>query len=147
MNDAAASAETVDQQESAYAVFGAILNTPDPLLKAQADLIESAETTLSAWLRRRHEAVVEAQNLVARLRSTNDPAEFVSLQQEWVSGAMRRFTADATACQSVAQQLVDRSRSWFPTFAEGKYTNGNVAANGAEPPRAPSKPLRVAAKA
>lgn len=148
MNDTATSPEAVEPQKQASAVFGSFLNTgADPLLKAQADLLESAETTMSAWLRRRHEAVVETQNLVARLRSTSDPAEFVHLQHEWVSGAFRRLSADATAYQSAAQLLVDRSRSWFAQMAEAAETNASAATNGADAPRAPAKPLRVAAKA
>lgn len=145
MTETTASAGAAEQQKATAAFFSTMINSgADPVLKAQADLLASVETTMTAWLRRRHEAVQETQHLVARLRTTSDPAEFMNAQQEWMSGAFRRLTADAAACQSAAQEIVDRARTWFPNGVEATE---NVAAAAGEAARAATKPLRVASKA
>ena len=145
MTETSASAGAAEQQKASAAFFSSMFNTgADPVLKAQADLLASVETTMTAWLRRRHEAVQETQNLVARLRSSSDPAEFVNAQQEWMSGAFRRLAADAAACQTAAQEIVDRARTWFPNGMDGTHS---VASAAEEAPRAAGKPLRVANKA
>ena len=116
----------------------------DPVLKAQADLLASVETTFSGWLGRRREALQDTQSLVARLRTSSDPVEFVSAQQEWVSGAFRRLAADAAAYQTAAQEIVDRARTWFPNGTEAADA---VATAASEASKAASKPLRVANRA
>lgn len=147
MTETAASAGPAEQLKTTAAFFSSVLNSgADPVLKAQADMLASVEATMTAWLRRRHEAVQETQNLVARLRTTSDPAEFMTAQQEWMSGAFRRMAADAAACQTAAQEIVDRARTWFPNGVES--TESAVSAMPAdEAGRAAGKPYRVASKA
>jgi len=142
MTETTTSSDAAGQQRTAAVFFGSVLNSgADPLLKAQADLLESVETTVTGWLRRRHEAVLTTQELVARLRTTSDPSEIVTIQQEWVTGAFRRLTDDVTACQTAAQQLVDRARTWFPAVAEIGQNGASQAAEGSRPA---GKSLRVA---
>ncbi len=141
MTETTAPSDAAAQQRTAAAFIGSVLNSgADPLLKAQADILVSVELTFTDWLHRRHEAVQDTQNLVARLRSNSDPAELLKAQQEWLSGAFRRLSADAAAYQSATQQLLERSRSWFPLgteFAE------SVVSQATEATRAVTKPLRV----
>ncbi len=145
MTETTASAGAAEQQKNTAAIFGTLLNVgPDPVLKAQADLLLSVETTMTGWLRRRHEAVTETQNLVARLRSSSDPADFMTAQQEWVSGEFRRMAADAAACQTAAQEFVERARTWFPNGAQCMQSVASAAGDGSH---AASKPLRMAPKA
>jgi hypothetical protein len=142
MTETTASADATAQQKTTAAFFGSVLNSgTDPLLKAQADILSSVETTVTDWLHRRQEAVAETQNLVARLSTSSDPAELLKLQQEWVSGAIRRLSADAAAYQTATQQLVERARGWFPQATE---IADNIAANTAAATRAAGKSLRVA---
>ncbi len=146
MTETTTTADAAAQQKSASALFASVLNSgADPLLKAQADLLVSAETTVTDWLRRRQEAVAETQNLVSRLRTSSDPAELLKAQQEWVSGAFRRLSADAAAYQSATQHIVDRARTWFPLVA-GNEGNGasEPASESAETTRTSGRSLRVA---
>ena len=145
MTETTASAGASDQQKTSAALFGSVFNSgAEPVLQAQADLLASVETTLSGWLRRRHEAVRETQALVARLRGSSDPADFATAQQEWVSGAVRRLAADATAFQTAAQEIAERARGWFPNGAE---IAASAASAATEATKAAGKTLRVANKA
>ncbi len=142
MTETTTTADAAAQHKNASAFFASVINSgADPLLKAQADLLVSVETTMTDWLRRRQEAVAETQQLVSRLRTSSDPIDLLKAQQEWVSGAFRRMTADAAACQSATNQLVDRARTWFPQGAE---ILGNVATDAAEATRSAGRSLRVA---
>ncbi len=145
MTETTAAPDIAAQQKAAATFIGSVLNSgTDPLLKAQADILVSVETAFTDWVRRRHEAVVETQNLVARLRTNSDPAEMLKAQQEWLSGAFRRLSADAASYQSATQQLVERSRAWFPL---GTEFADSVVSQATEASRAVTKPLRVPNKA
>ena len=148
MTETTATAGAAEQQKATAAFFSSMFNSgADPVLKAQADLLASVETTMTAWLRRRHEAVQETQALVARLRSSSDPSELITAQQEWMSGAFRRLAADATACQSAAQEMVDRARTWFPNGVDASDSVAAASTAAGDTARQAAKPLRVANKA
>ena len=65
-------------------------------LDAQAGLFKGVETVMTDWLRRREEAIADAQRLVARMQESHDVSEILNAQQEWAAGALRRFAADVT---------------------------------------------------
>jgi hypothetical protein len=72
----------------------------ETLLSIQADFLVGLESAMTEWLHRRHEAVLDAKRLVARLRETQDINDILRAQQEWMSGAFRRLAADAAGLQS-----------------------------------------------
>ena len=118
-----------------------------PLLNAQADLLAGAEATVTNWLHRRHEAVTDTQQLIARMQTGVDPAAAFKAQQEWVSRSFRRLAADADACHTATQQLLERAPSWFPSSAWGWFANGSgndAAASQAAVTRAAGRSLRMA---
>jgi len=132
-------------QKASVNFLGTVLNSgADPLLRAQADMLDSMEAVVTDWLQRRHDAVMEARRLVARLRGASDPAEMLRAQQEWASGAFQRFAADAAACQSMTMQLVEKSRRWVEQSTEEAAES---APKPVELARAVPKPMRMAAKA
>jgi hypothetical protein len=134
--------DVAEQQKTAAAFVSTMLNSGvEPLLKAQTDLLVSIESTMNEWLHRRHEAVADAQRLVARLRASSDPMEIMNAQQEWVKGAFHLLAADASAFQSATMQLLDGARSWAQQGVE------QVAPQAAAATRSALKPLRMAAKA
>lgn len=145
MTETTASAGSAELQKTTAAFFSSIFHTgPEPVLKAQADLLASAETTVSGWLRRRHEAVQETQALVARLRGSTDPAELAAAQQEWVSATLRRMAAEATAYQTAALDIVERARTWIPAASDA--TDGAAGSNG-DAGKSSGRALRTANKA
>ena len=134
--------DIAEQQKVATALLGSALSMgAEPMLKAQADLLASIASSMTDWLHRRHEAVAGTQRLVARLHGNTDPAEFLKVQQEWISGVFNRLAADTAIYQSAALQLVDCARNWFPQGAE------SAASPVAAATRAARKPPRMAAEA
>jgi hypothetical protein len=134
-----------EQQNAATAFIGTVLNSgADPMLKAQADLLDSVGTAMTDWLQRRQEAVVDAQRLIAQLQAVSSPAEMLKAQQEWMAGAFQRMNADAIAYQASAAQLVEKSRHWVGRTVE--TTNGTSQPN-ANARAASPKPVAVAPKA
>lgn len=119
-----------------------------PLLNAQADLLAGAEATVTNWLHRRHEAIVDTQQLMARMQTEGDPANAFKAQQEWMTRSFRRIAADADACYSATQQLMERAPSWFPRVGWLWFGNGSMAdeigATQAAAARSVSRPLRMA---
>ena len=83
----------------------------EALLGLQADLLVGIEFALTDWMHRRHEAVLDAQRLIARARETQDTNELLRAQQEWMAGALRRMAADAASFQS---RHPLREQSWAP---------------------------------
>jgi hypothetical protein len=130
------------QQKTATAFLGTVLDAGvEPLLKAQTDLLSNIEATMTEWLHRRHEAVAAAQRLIGRVRSSSDPTEVMSAQQEWVTGAFHLLAADASAFQSATMQFMDGARAWAQQGVE------KVVPQAAAATQAAMKPLRMAAKA
>ena len=119
-----------------------------PVLNAQADLLAGAETTVTDWLHRRHEAIVDTQQLIARMQTGVDPVTAFKAQQEWMSRSLRRLAADANACQSAARQLMERAPSWFPRADWMWFGNGSAnpesSATQAAATRSAGRPLRMA---
>jgi hypothetical protein len=138
-----------EKQKTAEAIPAAALEwSVGPLLNAQADLLAGAEATVTDWLHRRHEAIVDTQQLIARMQTRVDPAAAFKAQQEWVSRSFRRLVADADACHSVTQQLMERAPSWFPRGGWMWFGNGSASAETsaaqAAATRAAGRSLRMA---
>jgi hypothetical protein len=138
-----------EKPNQAEAIPGAALEwSVGPLLNAQADILAGAEATVTDWLHRRHEAIADTQQLIAGMQKGVDPAAAFKAQQEWVSRSFRRLVADADACHSATQQLMERAPSWFPRGGWPWFTNGGgsseTAASQAAATRAAGRPLRMA---
>jgi hypothetical protein len=139
----------VENQKPAEAIPAAALEwSVGPLLNAQADLLAGAETTVTNWLHRRHEAIVDTQQLIADMQTRANPAAAFKAQQEWMTRSFRRLVADADACHSATQQLMERAPSWFPRGGWMWFGNGSASsetsATQAAATRAAGRPLRMA---
>jgi hypothetical protein len=133
--------DVAEQQRVATALLASALSAgAEPMLKAQADLLVGVESTMTGWLHRRREAVVNTQRLVGRLHGSTDPGELLKVHQEWASGVFDRLAADAAAYQSVTLQLMDRAGTWFSQAAESAASQVTTAT------RAAGKPFRMAPK-
>jgi hypothetical protein len=138
-----------EKQKTAEAIPAAALDwSVGPLLSAQADVLAGAEATVTDWLHRRHEAIVDTQQLIARMQTGGDPTAALKAQQEWMSRSFQRLVADAHAYHSATQQLIERAPSWFPRGRWSWFTNGSAgedtAASHAAATRAAGRPLRMA---
>jgi hypothetical protein len=95
-----------------------------PLLDAQAEILAGAEATVTDWLRRRREAILDTRQLIGRVRVGGDLTETFQAQRDWISRSFERLAADTDAYQSVARQVMDRAPGLFsqaPWLAEGSW--------------------------
>ena len=99
---------------------------------------------MTEWLHRRHEAVLDAKRLIARVRESQDVNELLRAQQDWMAGAFRRMAADAGGFQSalmfasrIGREAEEKSR----TAADA----GATAAAAISQKLQPSKPGRAPA--
>jgi hypothetical protein len=140
-----------DKQEQPEVIPARVLDwATDTMLDAQVEMLAGAETTVTDWLRRRHEAILDTRQLICGMHLGADPAETFKVQRDFVSRSFQRLTAEANACQSATQQLVERALAWFPggwvwlpLIAAGSV---KTAASQAAATRAAGRPLRMANK-
>ncbi len=98
-----------EKQKTAEAIPAAALDwSVGPLLSAQADVLAGAEATVTDWLHRRHEAIVDTQQLIARMQTDCCPQSTAGVDVAFVSafGCGRpclplRHTAIDRACAFV----------------------------------------------
>jgi hypothetical protein len=81
------------------------------ILDARAEMLADAETMMTAWLRRRREAVLDTKQLLAQSQISADPAGAFTAQRQWVSRSLQRLTADADAA---ARWMMTRAPGWVP---------------------------------
>jgi len=130
------------QLKANTAFFNNLFNSGvGPLLKAQADLLSGIETAFPDWLRRRHDAVVDTQQFVERLRMSSNLLETLKTQQEWMARSFLRLAADTAAYLSVTEQTMDRARTWVPPSLQN---TGDTPSKGAESTQDAGRPERAA---
>jgi hypothetical protein len=95
------STQNIDLTKAQETVTALIASTfcngaTEAFLDAQASLLKGVETVITEWVRRREEAIADAQRLVARMQESHDASQIWNAQQEWAVGALRRFATDVT---------------------------------------------------
>src|ERR1700739_1445756 len=79
----------------------------ESVLRAESELLADAETTMTKWLQRRREAVLDTQRLVVQMRESQDLSDVFRAQQVWMVGAFRRLTEDAEGYQKAARAFAN----------------------------------------
>src|SRR5579864_9533963 len=69
----------------------------DHLLHLQAELLKAAEPSLNGWLDRRREGTTAVLRAFEKLAACRDFGEALSIQSEWIDGAMKRLDRDVQA--------------------------------------------------
>lgn len=147
MSETTAVPNPAEKQQQADASPGAVFDWGvGSLLNLQADMLAGTEATVSDWLRRRHEAIADTQQLFARMRLGVDPGEALKAQRDWTTRSLQRLAADTDAYHSAARHLLDRAPSWFPQSGWIRFARGvgsaEASASQAAATRAAGKPLR-----
>jgi hypothetical protein len=118
------------------------------LLNAQADMLASTGAVVTDWLHRRHDAVLETKQLIARVHVGAEPADAFKTQREFVSHFFQRMAAEVDAYQATAQQLMERTPHWFPPGGWFWFPrivgSAETASSQAAATRAAGRPLRMA---
>ena len=90
-----------------------------------------------AWLRRRHEAILDMQHLFARMRDCRDIGEALQIQRDWMGNALRRLADDAAGCQRAAEAILGA--------ATGELREMTIHPNPVDMLRQPANDARTAA--
>src|SRR5216684_5960553 len=62
--------------------------------KTHAEMLANVDALTHAWLTRRREGVDSMREAIQHMTECRDPAEMLSIQQDWLSGALRRASDD-----------------------------------------------------
>jgi hypothetical protein len=101
----------------------------DAVLHDQAELLDETQKMMSAWTRRRQEAMESGFRTLKQISASRDMAEMAEAYSEWLTSSMGRIMADMMAAQEGALRLARL----------GQSAMSNLAPKPAEPPPPPAK--------
>ena len=100
-----------------------------------AELLANVDALTHAWLNRRREGVDSMREAIQQMTECRDPAEMLSIQQDWLSGAFRRASEDVAMLNDRIASMTQKATSDFE----------KAARKVAEPLHAISEEMRQAA--
>ena len=78
-----------------------------------AELLADVDALTHAWLNRRREGVDSMREAIQQMTECQDPAEMLGIQQEWLSGALRRTSEDITALNDGIAAMTQKATADF----------------------------------
>lgn len=116
-----------------------LIGGTETLFAAQAQLLAEVRAAALTWLRRRQEAINEAQASLDEMRACRTIADLMRVQQDWINRTMQRFAADMVAWGDTANELSRKTLQQIDASSRGLGV-------GEKPPgliqEAQSKPAR-----
>jgi hypothetical protein len=94
------------QMVSAALLSEPILDGIERASHMQSDGLQRIRTVMSETIDRQLDGCAATQQLIAQVRATRDPTEILKAQQEWFTGAMRRFMSNVTWWQSTGVETL-----------------------------------------
>src|SRR5437667_10302079 len=83
----------------------------------QAELLANVDALTHAWLSRRREGVDAMREAIQQMTDCKDPAEMLHIQQDWLSGALRRASEDIAALNDGIASMTQKASSEFEKAA------------------------------
>ena len=115
--------------------------------RMQSSRLDRFETVLKEVLQRRRNSCEAMEHFAAQMCDAHDPSAMARAQQEWLSGAVQRILADATAWQNAAtvmlQDLSDINELAAPSRRAETVADPEGTPAGAET-TVPRRPVKVA---
>jgi hypothetical protein len=99
---------------------GADIRASDFWIESQARIFERFDEIARHWLDRRREDLDATRQSFEQLRSSNNIAELMRVQQEWVIGSMNRLAADMAELGTAAAKLAQTSVSQIGRTTEAR---------------------------
>ncbi len=81
------------------AVTDALRIAAERFWDAEDKFLDGMQAFLDGWFARRHEGTRSAMAAARRMYAAESVTDFAREYQEWANDALRRLTADGTACQ------------------------------------------------
>jgi hypothetical protein len=85
--------------------------------RTHAELLANVDALTHAWLTRRREGVDAMREAIQQMTECQDPAEMLGIQQEWLSGALRRTSDDIAALNDGIASMTQKATAEFEQAA------------------------------
>jgi len=82
-----------------------------------AELLANVDALTHTWLGRRREGVDSMREAIQQMTECRDPAEMLHIQQDWLSGALRRASEDVTMLNERIATVTQKATTGFETAA------------------------------
>ncbi len=85
--------------------------------KTHAEMLANVDALTHAWLTRRREGIEAMREAIQQMTECQDPAEMLGIQQEWLSGALRRTGEDIAALNDGIAAMTQKATADFEQAA------------------------------
>lgn len=99
------------------------------LLQLQAELLKATEPSLNGWLNRRREGTNAVLQACEKLAACRDLGDVLSIQSEWIDGAMKRLDLDV---QALAEHALTVSHCTVGATRQAAQATTEMATRGTE---------------
>jgi len=82
-------------------------------LDSHAELLHEVDAMTQAWVQRRRETIDAVRHSMEEMRKSRELADLLRIQQEWVSGSLRRVASDLEALTALAGTMWRRTMLRF----------------------------------
>ena len=82
-----------------------------------AELLANVDALTHAWLNRRRDGVDSMREAIQHMTECRDPAEMLSIQQDWLSGALRRASEDVAMLNDGIASMTQKAATNFEKTA------------------------------
>ena len=82
-----------------------------------AELLANVDALTHAWLDRRREGVDSMREAIQQMTKCRNPAEMLHIQQDWLSGALRRASDDVTMLNERITSMTQKATTDFEQAA------------------------------
>ncbi len=85
--------------------------------QTHTDLLANVDRLTHAWLTRRREGIDAMREAIQLMTECQDPAEMLGIQQEWLSGALRRTSEEIAALNEGIASMTQKATAEFEKAA------------------------------
>ena len=82
-----------------------------------AELLANVDALTHAWLNRRREGVDSMREAIQQMTECRDPAEMLTIQQDWLAGAFRRASEDVAMLNDRIASMTQKATTDFEKAA------------------------------
>jgi hypothetical protein len=123
--------------------FSTVFKFATPPTQQQAELFEGMNALMSAWMKRRHEALETGLQALQKMSATQDPATAARICADWMGGSFNRLLADMSDAREHSLRLMELGQKSYQTLLSNQAAA--VADATAKTAAATETPLRQAA--
>ncbi len=101
--------------------------------QTHTELLASVDQLTHAWLTRRREGVEAMREAIQQMTECQDAAEMLGIQQEWLSGALRRTSEEIAALNNGIASMTQKATADFEKAALSVVGEEMLKAAGDKP--------------